>query len=146
MPGELRHACLERGEVGVALGPRDRGPLLEVAAHRQHVDGQLGGTRERPQLVEPGQGRYYADRYYRPGSYYADRRLTRNERIYRGYDGRYYCRRNDGTTGLIVGAGIGALLGNQLNVGGSTTISTIIGGAAGALLGREITRGDVRCD
>ena len=96
--------------------------------------------------VEPGQGRYYADRYYRPGNYYADRRLTRNERIYRGYDGRYYCRRNDGTTGLIVGAGVGALLGNQLNVGGSTTISTIIGGAAGALLGREISRGGMRCD
>ncbi len=96
--------------------------------------------------VEPGTGRYYADRYYRSGSYYADRRLSRYDRVYRGYDGRYYCRRNDGTTGLIIGAGIGALLGNQLNIGGSTTLSTIIGGAAGAVLGREISRGGVRCD
>ena len=96
--------------------------------------------------LEPGQRQYYADRYYRPGNYYADRRLSRNDRIYRGYDGRYYCRRSDGTTGLIVGAGIGALLGNQLNVGGSRTLSAIIGGAAGAALGREIDRGNARCD
>jgi len=96
--------------------------------------------------VEAGQGRYYADRYYRSGDYYADRRLSRADRIYRGYDGRYYCRRQDGTTGLIVGAGIGALLGNQVNIGGSQTLSTIIGGAAGALLGREIDRGGVRCN
>ncbi len=95
---------------------------------------------------EPGQNRYYADRYYRDGSYYGDRRLTRNERIYRGQDNRYYCRRNDGTTGLIVGAGLGALLGNQVDVGGSRTVNTIIGGAAGALLGRAIDKGSVRCD
>ena len=96
--------------------------------------------------MEPGYNRYYADRYYRPGSYYADRRLTRYDRIYRGYDGRYYCRRSDGTTGLIIGAGIGALLGNQLNIGGSTTLSTVLGGAAGALIGKELAQGDLRCD
>lgn len=96
--------------------------------------------------VEPGYSRYYADNYYRSGSYYADRRITRNDRLYRGQNGNYYCRRSDGTTGLIVGAGLGALLGNQVNVGGSTTVSTIIGGAAGALLGRAIDRGQVRCD
>ena len=66
--------------------------------------------------------------------------------IYRGADTRYYCRRIDGTTGLIVGAGLGALLGNQLDVGGSATVRTIIGGAAGALVGRAIDKGSVRCD
>ena len=95
---------------------------------------------------EPGHNRYYADRYYRDGSYYADRRLSRYDRIYRGNDGRYYCRRDDGTTGLIIGAGLGALLGNQVEVGGSKTVSTILGGAAGALIGREIDKGGVRCD
>ena len=95
---------------------------------------------------EPGYNRYYADRYYRSGSYYADRRLTRYDRIYRGQNGRYYCRRNDGTTGLIVGACLGALLGNQIDIGGSRTVNTIIGGAAGAVLGRAIDRGSVRCD
>lgn len=95
---------------------------------------------------EPGYNRYYADRYYRDGRYYADRRLSYNDRIYRGQNGRYYCRRSDGTTGLIVGAGLGALLGNQVNVGSSATVRTVIGGAAGALLGRAIERGSVRCD
>jgi hypothetical protein len=95
---------------------------------------------------EPGYNRYYADRYYRDGSYYADRRLSRYDRIYRGQNGRYYCRRNDGTTGLIIGAGLGALLGNQIDIGGSRTVNTIIGGAAGAVLGRAIDRGNLRCD
>lgn len=95
---------------------------------------------------EPGYNRYYADRYYRDGGYYADRRLSRNDRIYRGYDGRYYCRRNDGTTGLIIGAGIGALLGNQVDIGGSRTLNTILGGAAGAAIGHSIDRGGMRCD
>ena len=95
---------------------------------------------------EPGYNRYYADRYYRSGSYYADRRLSRYDRVYRGYDGRYYCRRNDGTTGLIIGAGIGALLGNQVDIGGSRTLNTILGGAAGAAIGASIDRGNLRCD
>lgn len=95
---------------------------------------------------EPGYDRYYADRYYRDGSYYADRRLSRYDRIYRGNDGRYYCRRDDGTTGLIIGAGIGALLGNQVDIGGSRTLNTILGGAAGAAIGASIDKGNVRCD
>ncbi len=65
---------------------------------------------------------------------------------WRGRDGRTYCRKSDGTTGLIIGAGIGALLGNQLNIGGSTTLSTVLGGAAGALIGKELAQGDLRCD
>jgi hypothetical protein len=95
---------------------------------------------------EPGYNRYYADRYYRDGRYYADRRLTRNDRIYRGQNGQYYCRRNDGTTGLIIGAGVGALIGNQITNGDNRLIGTIIGGGAGALLGREIARGGLRCN
>ena len=95
---------------------------------------------------ETGYNQYYADRYYRDGSYYADRRLTRNDRIYRGQNGNYYCRRNDGTTGLIIGAAVGGLIGNQVNIGGSKTVRTIIGAGAGALLGREIDRGRVRCN
>lgn len=95
---------------------------------------------------EPGYNRYYADRYYRDGRYYADRRLTRYDRIYRGQNGQYYCRRNDGTTGLIVGGAVGALIGRELDRGGSRTVGTLIGAGAGALLGREIDRGRLRCD
>jgi hypothetical protein len=92
----------------------------------------------------PG-GYYYADDYYRDGRYYRTRALTRNDRIYRGRDGRYYCRRSDGTTGLIIGAGIGALIGNSLDGGRSSLLGTLIGAGAGAAIGREIERGNVRC-
>jgi hypothetical protein len=86
---------------------------------------------------------YYANRYYQRG--YDPIRVNRNTRIYRGSDDRYYCRRSDGTTGLIVGGAIGGLLGNQIARGQSNTIGTIIGAGAGALLGREIDRGGVSC-
>jgi hypothetical protein len=92
----------------------------------------------------PG-GYYYADDYYRDGRYYRVRALSRNDRIYRGRDGRYYCRRSDGTTGLIIGAGIGALIGNSIDDGRSSLLGTLIGAGAGAAIGREIARGNVRC-
>lgn len=94
---------------------------------------------------DPYYGNYYADRYYRDGRYYQQRRLTRADRIYRGNDGRYYCRRSDGTTGLILGAIGGGLLGNTIAKGDSNLLGTIIGGGAGALIGRELDRGNVRC-
>jgi uncharacterized protein YcfJ len=86
---------------------------------------------------------YYADRYYRGG--YAPIRVTRYTRIYRGYDDRYYCRRSDGTTGLIIGATLGGLLGNSLQRGNSNLAATLIGAGAGGLLGRELDRGGVKC-
>ena len=94
---------------------------------------------------ENGQRTYYADRYYRDGSTYQVRRLGRNDRIYRGSDNRYYCRRSDGTTGLIIGGIAGGLLGNSLAGGGSRTLGTLLGGGAGALLGQSIDRGQVKC-
>jgi Glycine zipper 2TM domain len=90
-------------------------------------------------------GYYYADDYYRDGRYYREYTLSRNDRIYRGRDGRYYCRRSDGTTGLIVGAGIGALIGNSLDNGRSSLLGTLIGAGAGAAIGAQIDRGSVRC-
>jgi opacity protein-like surface antigen len=93
----------------------------------------------------PGQGRYYADRYYRDGAYYQPRRLGYGERIYRGQNGQYYCRRSDGTTGLIIGGLAGGALGNVVAPGDSQTIGTILGGAAGALLGRSIDRNNITC-
>jgi Glycine zipper 2TM domain len=95
---------------------------------------------------EPGQRRYDASRYYiRDDRRYGTRRLYENDRIYRGYDDRYYCRRDDGTTGLIVGGIAGGVLGHILAPGGSKTLGTIIGAGAGGLIGREIDRGDVVC-
>jgi Glycine zipper 2TM domain len=94
---------------------------------------------------DPRYNGYYADRYYREGPQYRERRLSRNERIYRGQDGRYYCRRRDGTTGLVVGALAGGALGNAIAPGDSQTLGTIIGAIAGAVIGREVDRGNARC-
>ena len=94
---------------------------------------------------DPTYGGYHADRYYRDDRRYRERRLSRNDRIYRGQDGRYYCRRNDGTTGLIVGGLAGGVLGNVIAPGGSETLGTIIGAAAGAAIGREVERDGARC-
>jgi hypothetical protein len=73
------------------------------------------------------------------------RRLGRRDRVWRGRDGRYHCRRDDGTTGLVIGAGVGALLGRQVDRRGDRTLGTILGAVGGGLLGREIDRGDMRC-
>lgn len=71
-----------------------------------------------------------------------DRRLTREDRIYRGSNGRYYCRRSDGSTGLVVGAIGGGILGGAI---GGDVLGALVGGAAGGLLGRSIDRGQVHC-
>jgi hypothetical protein len=95
---------------------------------------------------DPRYGNYYADRYYRDGSYYQDRRLYNQDRIYRGSDNRYYCRRSDGTTGLLIGAVGGGLFGRTIAPNGSKSLGTILGGAGGALIGRSIGRRGVRCN
>lgn len=79
------------------------------------------------------------------GRYIEPRRLSRNDRAWRGNDGRYYCKRDNGTTGLIVGAGVGALAGHEIAGRGDRTLGAIIGGVAGGVLGREIDKGDVKC-
>lgn len=81
------------------------------------------------------------DQHYRQG-HYRERRLGREDRIYRGRDGRYYCRRNDGTTGLVVGAIAGGILGNAI---GGNTLGTLLGAGGGALIGQSIDRGQYRC-
>ena len=76
---------------------------------------------------------------------YRERRLTRRDRIWRGRDGRYYCNRGDGTTGLVIGAGLGALAGRAIDTRGDRTLGTVLGAVAGGLIGREIDRGELRC-
>ncbi len=61
-------------------------------------------------------------------------------REWRGRDGRYYCRKRDGTTGLIVGGVAGALVGRTIDTRGDRTVGTLLGAAAGAVAGREIER------
>ncbi|WP_207790194.1 hypothetical protein [Polymorphobacter arshaanensis] len=93
----------------------------------------------------PGQTRYYANQYYRDGRYYQPRYVSSNERIYRGQDNRYYCRRSDGTTGLIIGGLSGGSLGAALAPGGSQTLGALLGGTLGAVIGSSIDKGQVTC-
>ncbi|PXA90487.1 hypothetical protein DMC47_27495 [Nostoc sp. 3335mG] len=65
-------------------------------------------------------------------------------REWRGRDGRRYCRKPNGTTGLVVGGVAGALVGRTVDTRGDRTLGTLLGGAAGALAGREIERSGQR--
>jgi hypothetical protein len=90
---------------------------------------------------------YDATRYYRDDSRYQERTLSANDQVYRGSDGRYYCKRNDGTTGLIIGGIGGAVAGNVVDGGRNRAAGTLIGGALGALLGKSVDQNSdpVRC-
>jgi hypothetical protein len=55
-------------------------------------------------------------------------------------NGQVYCRRSDGSTGLIVGGGAGALVGRGIDGGRHRGTGTIIGAIAGAAVGSAIER------
>lgn len=97
---------------------------------------------------DPSYGGYYADRYYRQSPRYRERTLSYDDRVYRGRDGRYYCRRSDGSTGLIVGGLAGAAAGALIAQGDSKPLGAIIGAIGGAAVGAAIDsngRSNVRC-
>lgn len=87
------------------------------------------------------------DRRYEQQRRYEQSRYDNNYRgqTWRGDDGRYYCRKSNGTTGLIVGGAAGALLGREIAGRGDRTLGTILGAAGGALLGKSIDS-KVRCN
>jgi hypothetical protein len=76
------------------------------------------------------------NRYYDNDGYYSGPTWQEN--------GRTYCRRRDGTAGLIVGAAAGALIGRAIDGGRNRATGTIVGGAVGAVVGREVARN--RCN
>ena len=102
-----------------------------------------------------GYGRYDRyDRYDRDDRYdrYDRRRdrdygepVYRDTRVWRDRDGQYRCRKEDGTTGLVIGGAVGGLIGNELAGRGDRTLGAILGTAGGAILGRTIDRSNSRC-
>ena len=70
----------------------------------------------------------------------ADAQRNSRYREWRGRDGRTYCRKPNGTTGLVVGGVAGALVGRTVDSRGDRTVGTLLGAAAGAVAGREIER------
>lgn len=113
------------------------------------------GPGGRPKGWRPNDYRWQADGWNRPGWHaehfyvndgrYRPRPLGYNDPIWRGYDNRYYCRRSDGTTGLIIGGLTGGTLGNVLAPGGSKVLGSIIGGTLGAVIGQSVDRGRIVC-
>lgn len=55
------------------------------------------------------------------------------------------CAKPSGTTGAILGAVAGGLLGNIIDGGRHRAAGTLIGGGGGALLGREIEQRSAKC-
>jgi len=80
-----------------------------------------------------------------PGGDAQARHKTYPYKEWRGRDGRLHCRKPDGTTGLVIGAVGGALIGRSIDTDGDRTMGTVLGAAAGGLIGREIDRGGRRC-
>jgi uncharacterized protein YcfJ len=80
--------------------------------------------------------RYYASR---------DERINGNTRIWRDNDGRYRCKKDNGTTGLLIGGAVGGLAGHEIAGNGDKLLGTVLGAAGGALLGREIDKDKYRC-
>lgn len=118
---------------------------------RNLIFGIVAATMAVPAVTVPtiGSAAFAYDRYDRRDNHrysrYYDRRGYYNGPRWRGRDGRNYCRRSNGTTGLLIGGAAGALLGREIDGGRDRTTGTILGAAAGALLGREVDRGGSRC-
>lgn len=102
-------------------------------------------------------GNDYQRRYYQSQRYddrrYDQRRYSRqypsngySNRAYRGDTYGYQTRRcSNGSTGTILGAIAGGLIGNSVAGRGDRTLGTVLGGGAGALAGRAIDRNGNRC-
>ena len=88
-----------------------------------------------------GYGRsYQGQRYDRR---YANQRYY-NQRTHNGGYYNHYGQRCSGSTGTIIGAIAGGLLGNQVAGRGDRTLGAILGAGAGALAGNAIDRSDCR--
>ena len=83
--------------------------------------------------------------YDRDKRRYRDQRVHANTRVWRDRNGRYRCKKDNGTTGLLIGGAVGGLAGNEIAGRGDKLLGTVIGAGAGALLGREIDRDKYRC-
>lgn len=85
---------------------------------------------------------YYANQgYYDQG--YGGRYEQRPVAYGYNQDQRYRCR--NGSTGTILGAIAGGLIGNSVAGRGDRTLGTVLGGGAGALVGNSIDKNNRRC-
>lgn len=119
-----------------AVATYDTGEVLNHHKRKHRIRGHAYGHRN---------NHYYRSHDYRRAQYY-DEPIYRDTRVWRGDDGRYYCRKKDGTTGLLIGAAVGGLIGHEVaGRNGDRTLGAILGAAGGAILGRSIDRSGSRC-
>ena len=95
-------------------------------------------------VITPAHDRRDRERNYSRSNYRGER-VSRNTRVWRGDDGRWRCKKENGTTGLLIGAAVGGLAGNTVAGRGDKTLGAILGAVGGGLLGREIDKSDSRC-
>ncbi|WP_083942823.1 glycine zipper 2TM domain-containing protein [Sphingomonas soli] len=149
-------ASAQRGPGGPGYGQQDEEARFDAAQRRFDAEYQAyqaaveryRSARARADWRDPRDDEFYdpARDYRAPPPGYRDRVLTADDRVYRGQDGKYYCKRSDGSTGLIVGAAAGGLFGNAISGGRSKTIGTLLGAIAGGALGSSVDRNqEVRC-
>ena len=118
--------------------------IIVVPATAHDIAGPAGFRAAPAEMVlehSRDRGRYNRGDYYRQSRY--DERVYRDTRTWRGRDGRHYCEKKNGTTGLIIGGAAGALLGRSVDTRGERATGTILGAAAGALIGKNLDDG--RC-
>ncbi len=137
------------GLIGAALATVAGGTLAAAPANAQYY----GGYSSRGYYGNGYYGNrgYYGNGYnngYYGNRYYGNRYGTGyyNNRSYYGRHSYTYRCRGNGTTGTILGAIVGGLLGDAA-VGrhGDGTAGAIVGAGVGALAGRAIDRSDNRC-
>jgi hypothetical protein len=132
------------GLIGAALATVAGGTLAAAPANAQYYGGYSSGGH-----YGNGYNRgYYGNRNYYGNRHYADRYGTGyygNRSYYGRHSYTYRCRGN-GTTGTVLGAIVGGLLGDAA-VGrhGDGTAGAIVGAGVGALAGRAIDRSGDRC-
>ena len=119
----------------------DRGGRWEQQGRGDRYEGRYESRR----------GDYRRDRGYGDYGRYQtrvryDEPVYANTRVWRGDDGRDYCRRSDGTTGLVIGGVAGALIGREVaGRRGDRTAGALLGAVGGALLGRAVDRSGSSC-
>lgn len=101
--------------------------ITPTVASAQYYGGQHYGSR-------------YDQRYDNRGYGYRNDRYNRHDRrAYRDYY-RNDRRCRSGSTGTVIGAIAGGLLGRTVDTRGDRTAGTVVGGLGGALAGRAIDR------
>lgn len=142
----FKHSALALAAGGLALTAAPAS-AVEFQSHGYHAAPQDEAWDRDRRDRDRRYDRYRGDRhrgYDRYDRYGYGEPVYRNTRVWRGNDGRTYCRKKDGTTGLIIGGAAGALLGREVDGGRDRTLGTILGAAAGALIGKELDSG-TRC-